>query len=55
MNKAKILVCAVLSSMALTACTVEDNPVVLPDDPTTVNVDDPQEEVTDQPATSRTR
>lgn len=55
MNKVKFLICAVVASMALVACTIDDNPVIVPDDSTTVNVDNPQEEVTDQPAASRTR
>ena len=52
MNKAKILICAVFAAMALTACTVEDNPN--PDPAITVqdstNVDNPFESVSDQPA-----
>lgn len=52
MNKAKILVCAVLAAMALTACSVEDNPnpdptIIAPD---STNVDNGFETVTDQPA-----
>ena len=53
MNRIKFLIAAVFAAMALTACTgIEDNPV-LPDNPITDNVDDPQEEVTDQPANVR--
>lgn len=53
MNKIKFLIASVFATMALTACTgVEDNPV-LPENPITDNVDEPQEEVTDQPAASR--
>ena len=52
MNKTKILICAVFAAMALTACSVEDNPnpepsVVVPD---SANVNNPYETVTDQPA-----
>lgn len=52
MNKAKILICAVIAAMALTACSIEDNPnpdptIVAPD---STNVDNPFESVTDQPA-----
>ena len=52
MNKAKILICAVFAAMALTACSVEDNPnpnpsIIAPD---STNVDNPFESVTDQPA-----
>ena len=52
MNKVKFLLCIAFASMVLTACIKEDNPV---DDPTTVNMDDPQETVTDQPAYGRAR
>lgn len=53
MNKAKFLIATVFATMALTACTgIEDTPVI-PVNPTTENVDDPQEEVTDQPANGR--
>ena len=52
MTKAKILICAVLAAMALTACSVEDNPnpeptIVVPD---STNVDNPFEIVSDEPA-----
>ena len=52
MNKAKILICAVFATMALTACTVEDNPNPNPSivEPDSTNVDNPFETVTDQPA-----
>ena len=54
MNKAKILICTVLAAMALTACTVDDNPVpepvIIPTDSTTVVIDNPTEAVSDQPA-----
>ena len=46
MNKVKFLICIVVASMALAACSKEDNPV-------TTNIDDPQEQVTDQPAYAR--
>ena len=52
MNRIKFLIATVFATMALTACTgIEDNPVV--PNPITDNVDDPQEEVTDQPAADR--
>lgn len=41
------LMCLFFAPLAFTACTVEDNPV--PVEPT-VDVENPQEEVTDQPA-----
>ena len=52
MNKAKIMICTVFAAMALTACSVEDNPnpnpsIVTPD---STNVDNPFESVSDQPA-----
>jgi len=54
MNKTKFLICAVIGAIALTACSMEDNPggkpVVEPTDTTTVVIDNPQESVTDQPA-----
>ena len=52
MSKVKFLIGMLFVSMtltALTACDVVDDPVV----PTTTDVDDPQEEVTDQPANAR--
>jgi len=53
MNRVKFLIVSVFAAMALTACVgVEDNPV-LPANPITDNVDNPQEEVTDQPAAAR--
>ena len=51
-NYKRLLVCAALCAMALTSCNKEDNPYV-PEEPVTVEVDNPQEEVTDQPALSR--
>lgn len=52
MNKAKILICAVFAAMAVTACSVEDNPNPEPSIPVqdSTNVDNPFETVTDQPA-----
>ena len=53
MNKIKFLIATVFAAMALTACTgSQDNPVI-PVNPPADNVDDPQEEVTDQPANIR--
>ena len=54
MNKVKFLLCMAFATMVLTACDKEDNPVNYQTDPT-VNVDNPQEAVTDQPAYSRVR
>lgn len=54
MNKAKLLICAVVGTLAMTACVVDDNPTPNPNyepqDTTTVSVDGPRESVTDQPA-----
>lgn len=52
MNKAKILVCFVIAAMALTACGVEDNanPDPTINMPDSVNVDNPFESETNQPA-----
>lgn len=47
MKKVFFLMCLVFAPLAFTACTIEDNPV--PPEPT-VDVENPQEEVTDQPA-----
>ena len=41
-----MMICLSVFALALTACDKEDNPV----DPTVVNIDNPQEEVTNQPA-----
>ena len=53
MNKAIIMICTVVAIMALTACTVEDNPnprpTYEPNDSTAI-IDNPNESVTDQPA-----
>jgi len=56
MNKIKMIICTFMAAVALTACDKEDNPVgpVEPVEPEVeVVVDDPQEEVSDQPAFSR--
>ena len=47
MNRIKFLICIAFASMALASCSKDDNPAG------TVNLDDPQENVTDQPANSR--
>ena len=54
MNKIKLMIATVFAAMALTACIGgnDDNPIV-PVNPTTDNVDDPQEEFSDQPAAAR--
>jgi hypothetical protein len=51
MNTSKILICMAIAAMALTACSVEDNPSsdpVFPTDSTAVA--NPFEQVSDQPA-----
>ena len=53
MNKIKFLIATAFATMALTACVGNQDSPVLPDNPITDNVDDPQEEVTDQPANVR--
>ena len=53
MNRIKFLIAAFFATMALTACTGNQDSPVLPINPITDNVDDPQEQVTDQPATDR--
>jgi hypothetical protein len=53
MNKIKFIIAAVFASIALTACTGHDDNPVVPANPVTDNVDNPQEEVTDQPANAR--
>ncbi|MBR2115279.1 MAG: hypothetical protein IJ929_11545 [Prevotella sp.] len=54
MNKAKILICSVVTATALTACSIEDNPnpnpVINPQDSATVVIDNPNEAQSDQPA-----
>jgi len=53
MNTSKILICMTIAAMALTACSIDDNPnpnPVIPIDSTTVNIDNPIEAVSDQPA-----
>lgn len=46
------IICQLSLSTTLVSCDKEDNPV---EEPTVINVDDPQEEVTDQPALSRVK
>ena len=53
MNRIKFLIASVFAAMALTACVANEDSPVLPINPITDNVDDPQEEVTDQPANVR--
>lgn len=53
MNRIKILIATVFVSIALTACVGNEDTPVVPVNPITDNVDDPQEEVTDQPANVR--
>lgn len=48
MKKVFFLMCLFFAPLAFTACSIEDNPY--PETQQTVDVDDPQEEVTDQPA-----
>lgn len=43
----KFLIVIAIASMALAACSKNDNPI---DSPSSTNVDNPQEVVTDQPA-----
>ena len=50
MNKARLLIVAVVATMALTACNKYDNPVPEPEPQPTVDVDNPNESETDQPA-----
>ena len=47
MNRVKFLLGIMLASMLFVACSKDDNPI------DNVNIDDPQEEVTDQPALVR--
>lgn len=51
MKKKLFMMCLFLAPLAFTACSIEDNPTE-PVEPVeeTVNMEDPQEEVTDQPA-----
>lgn len=51
MNKVTVIICTFIAALALTSCDKDDNPVT--DEPTVVNLEEPQEEVTDQPAYSR--
>ena len=46
------IICLLSLSTTLVSCDKEDNPV---EESTIVNIDDPQEEVTDQPALSRVK
>ena len=52
MKKAMIMICVLMATMALTSCSVEDNPsndpFIEPND--TTMIDNPNESVTDQPA-----
>lgn len=54
MNKAKLLIGALVVATALTACSKYDNPVPepepQPEPQPTVNIDNPNETETDQPA-----
>ncbi len=52
MKKVKFLIGIAIVSMALAACSKEDNPV---ESSPTLNLDDPQEQVTDQPANAPQR
>ena len=45
MNRIKILIATVFASIALTACVGNEDTPVVPVNPITDNVDDPQEEV----------
>lgn len=48
----KFILCITIASLALAACSKEDNPI---DSGANVNLDDPQEQVTDQPANAPER
>lgn len=50
MKKIKLLAFVIIAAMALIGCDKEDNPVEQ-----NVNIDNPQEIVTDQPAYSRVK
>ena len=52
MKKMKFILCIASASLALAACSKEDNPI---DSGANVNLDDPQEQVTDQPANAPER
>jgi len=52
MNKVKFLIAMMLVALTLAACSKEDNPI---DSGANVNLDDPQEQVTDQPANAPER
>lgn len=47
MKKMIFLICIAIASLALAACSKDDNPI---DSGANVNIDNPQEQVTDQPA-----
>ena len=49
MNKLRLMIGIALVSMAMVSCDKNDNPV----EQSTITLDDPQEEVSDQPATAR--
>lgn len=52
MKKMKFILCIAIALLALAACSKEDNPI---DSGANVNLDDPQEQVTDQPANAPER
>ena len=52
MNRIKFLIGIAIVAMTLAACNKEDNPV---ESSPTLNLDDPQEQVTDQPANAPQR
>jgi len=52
MKKMKFILCIAIASLALAACSKEDNPI---DSGANVNLDDPQEQVPDQPANAPER
>jgi hypothetical protein len=52
MKKILFLICMFFAPLAFTACSVEDNPCP---DYTVNNMEEPQEEVTDQPALAPNR
>lgn len=51
MNKVKFVLGLFFASMLFVACSIEDNPAKPEPEPESpVNIDNPQEQVTDQPA-----
>ena len=52
MKKVFFLTCLFFAPLAFTACSIEDNPYP---ETQTADVDNPQEEVTDQPAQAPVR